>query len=234
MSADGRAALAARFTVELLGEGRRFELRAELSHEGGALVLFGPSGAGKTMTLLALAGLVRPREGTIAFGRTTWLDVARGVEVPTHRRGLGYVPQHPALFLDATVLENVLFGVPRRDRRAKAIAVRTLLEEIGVDHLAEARAAELSGGERQRVALARALAVEPRLLLLDEPFAALDRVARLALQETLKACLARRALPMVLVTHDADEAIAIGDRVTLLDKGVTTVSGSPSVVLAGR
>ena len=211
-----------------------FRLAASLDLEAGVLVLFGPSGAGKTLTLHALAGLHRPLTGTIRVGGETLFDAAARIDVPAHRRGLGWVPQQHVLFPFLTVAENVAFGLPRKRRKPDDAEVVALMDELGLTRLAGARPESLSGGERQRVALARALATRPRLLLLDEPFASLDQSSRLALRAILRATLARHATSAIFVTHDADEAIAVGDRLIRYERGRTVESGVPATILAPR
>ena len=211
-----------------------FALEASLSLDRGVLVLFGPSGAGKSLTVSALAGLVRPERGSIRLAGRTLFDAAGGIDVPTHQRGVGYVPQHHSLFPFLDVAHNVAFGLPRARRRRDDPAVVALLEELELTHLADARPASLSGGERQRVAFARALAVEPKILLLDEPFASIDRAGRQRVRGTLKRVLARRGIPAVLVTHDPNEARALGDTVVLFERGRTVRSGHPDALLGGR
>jgi molybdate transport system ATP-binding protein len=224
-------AIEARLRIEV-GEGEaRFAVDAELSLDAGVLVLFGPSGAGKSLTVQALAGLLRPVRGRVAIAGEIVFDSERRVDVPAHRRRVGYVPQVGALFPHLTVAENVAFGLPRHERGGDSARVVDLLRELGLTHLAKARTTRLSGGERQRVALARALAIEPRLVLLDEPFASIDRAGRETLWQTLLATLARRATPAVFVTHDPIEARAVGDRISLFEVGRTTTTGSPDELL---
>jgi molybdate transport system ATP-binding protein len=210
-------AIDARFAIAV-GD---FRLEAELALERGVLVLFGPSGAGKSVTLRALAGLLTPERGTIRVGGDVLFDRAGGVAVPAHRRRIGYVPQHSSLFPFCSVEANVAFGLPRHERRRGSQAVAELMAALGVAALRDARPATLSGGERQRVALARALAVRPRLMLLDEPFASIDRPGRAALRETLKEVLARYQTPAVLVTHDPEEAAHVGDVLVRYERGRT-------------
>ncbi len=223
-------ALDARLTVTVGRGERAFSIDAELSLEGGVLVLFGPSGAGKTVTLQALAGLVPGVRGHLRLGDAVLLDSAQGLAVPAHRRRIGYVPQQQALFPFLDVAGNVAFGLPRAVRRRALSGVGALLDELGLAALASARPGSLSGGERQRVALARALAVEPRLLLLDEPFASIDDEGRAALQELLRGVIDRRGIPAVLVTHDPDEAIALGDRLVRVARGKTAAPVEPRVL----
>ncbi|MFT3769505.1 MAG: ATP-binding cassette domain-containing protein [Minicystis sp.] len=223
------AALDARFAIAVGGGERAFRVEAELLLDSGVLVLFGPSGVGKTLTLQALAGLLNPTSGHIRVGGEPLFDAARGIRVPAHERRVGLVPQQHALFPFLDVAGNVAFGLPRRERRGARVTA--LLEELGLARLASARPSSLSGGERQRVALARALAVEPRLLLLDEPFASIDRGGRAALGRMVREVIDRRGVPAVLVTHDPEEAIAIGDRLVRFERGRTTVSGAPRALL---
>jgi molybdate transport system ATP-binding protein len=216
-----------------VGRGARaFRVEAELSLDAGVLVLFGPSGAGKTLTLQALAGLIPGVCGHMRVGGETLLDSARAHEMAAEARRVGYVPQQHALFPFADVAGNVAFGLPRAERRGPKVTA--LLDELGLAALAQARPASLSGGERQRVALGRALAVEPRLLLLDEPFASLDGESRAALGKTVRAVIDRHRVPAVLVTHDADEAMALGDRVVTFARGRTLAAGDPREVLGKR
>lgn len=224
-------ALSARLTVTA-GAGREaFTVESELSLERGLLVLFGPSGAGKSLTLQALAGLIAPARGHIVVQGETMFDSARRVAVPAQHRRIGYVPQLHSLFPFLDVTGNVAFGLPRRERRPDNPRILAMLDELGLARLARARPASLSGGERQRVALARALIVEPRLLLLDEPFASIDQEGRAALRAALRAAIDRRGMPAVLVTHDPDEALALGDRLVRFERGRSTVSGAPAALL---
>lgn len=224
------SALDARLSVVVGGAGG-FELEVDLALERGVLVLFGPSGAGKSLTLQALAGLIRPRRGHLRVGGETLYDSERGIDVPTHRRRLGYVPQHHSLFPFCSVARNVSFGLPRRERRDNHPRVLQLLDELGLAHLAKARPDSLSGGERQRTALARALAVEPRLVLLDEPFSAIDREGRGMVRAVVRATLERHRIPAVFVTHDPEEAIALGDRLVRYQRGATQEAGDPETLL---
>ncbi len=226
-------ALEARFALEKSGQGARFTLDVELVLDRGVLVLFGPSGAGKTLTLEGLAGLVRPRSGFVRLSGETLFDADRDVWVPPHRRGVGYVPQRSSLFPFTDVLGNIGFGLPRKERRGSPESM-ALLEELGLAHRARARPEELSGGERQRVAFARALSVSPRLLLLDEPFASIDRPGRAALCNVVRDLLAKKDTPAVLVTHDDAEAMALGDRLVPIEGGKTGPAVRPGDYFAGR
>jgi molybdate transport system ATP-binding protein len=205
-----------------------FRVDAELLLAAGVLVLFGASGVGKTLTLKALAGLL-PSTGHLRVGGETLVDSAAGVSVPAHLRRVGYVPQEYALFPFLDVAANVAFGLPRSARRGDR--VERWLDELGLTQLAARRPESLSGGERQRVALARALVVKPRLLLLDEPFASLDEEAAGLLRRVVRDVILRHKVPAVLVTHDVDEAMAMGDQVVRFARGRTVESGSPQRLL---
>jgi iron(III) transport system ATP-binding protein len=192
--------------------------RVSLSVEGGTLAaLVGPSGCGKTSILRAIAGFETPAAGTIAVG---------GQQIgalPPEKRRVGMLFQQGALFPHLTVIENVAFGLPRRD---DVRAVRTL-QLVGLENLRDRRPHELSGGQQQRVALARALAPQPRLILLDEPFAALDAPLRARLREEVRDILRQTSTTGVLVTHDQEEALSIADAVSVMGHGRILQSGSP-------
>jgi molybdate transport system ATP-binding protein len=208
------------------GDEGHFALAAAFSAPPGITILFGPSGSGKSTTLGAIAGLVTPTAGRIALGGEVWFDGARGVSQPVERRGLAYVFQSLALFPHMTALENVAYGidraVPAAERRARAAA---MLARMRVAHLGERRPRTFSGGEAQRVALARAFARRPRVVLLDEPFSALDRELRRDFVDDVRAYIAEARVPMLHVTHHRNEARALGDRVVLLDGGRVRAQG---------
>jgi sulfate/thiosulfate transport system ATP-binding protein len=195
---------------------------------GEFLTLVGPSGAGKTTLLRIIAGLEPHYTGELRIGAR---DVTR---VPARERNIGFVFQSYALFGHMSVAENVAFGLrvrPRRrrpDRASIAGRVRELLELVQVAHLAARRPAQLSGGQRQRVALARALATEPELLLLDEPFGALDPMVRKEIRNWLRELHRRLGLTSILVTHDQGEAMEIADRIALLRDGRLEQVGTPT------
>jgi len=206
---------------------RRFELTARLSSSGGSLVLFGPSGSGKTVTLMAVAGLMAPDSGTIRLdGRMLFEAGPQGrarVDVPARERGVGFVFQDYALFPHLSVAENVGFGLAhgllgRLDAAARG-RVAGLLDLAGLAELAEARPGKLSGGQRQRVALIRALARSPRLLLLDEPFTALDPLLRHRMRREVRAICAELGTPVALITHDPDDVAEFGGTVALYEAG---------------
>ena len=217
--------------AEVVLDAGGFRVEASLAVDQGVLVLFGPSGSGKSLTLRALAGLLRPRAGRIRVAGETFFDASAGIDVAAHLRRIGYVPQHHALFPFADVLANVAFGLPRRERSRSHPGVRALLDELEIAHLADAYPGSLSGGERQRVALARALAVKPRMLLLDEPFSSIDQDGRERLAALVRETLVRHAIPAVFVTHDPDEALALGDTLVRFEPGRTVESGSPAALV---
>jgi molybdate transport system ATP-binding protein len=201
-------------------------LAVALEMNSGVLVLFGPSGAGKTSVLNAIAGLLRPDRGRIEVaGRTVF---ARGtgeqdIDLPARARGIGYVMQDYALFPHMSAVENVAYAI-RRERGGREHA-RALLARAGMEAHADLMPAQLSGGQQQRVALARALAKRPRVLLLDEPFAALDGPVRERLQHDLREMQRELALAVVLVTHALEDAFAMGDRVAVIADGLVLQAG---------
>ena len=190
---------------------------------GSLTAVLGLSGCGKTTLLRVIAGFERAERGTVRMrGRT--LD-GNGAYVPPEQRGIGYVPQEGALFPHLDVAGNVGFGLPRRERRSRA--VDELLEMVGIAPLAKRLPHELSGGEQQRVALARALARRPVALLLDEPFSSLDASMRTRVREEVHGLLRAQGITTVLVTHDQEEALSLADSVAVLRDGRIVQQGSP-------
>jgi molybdate transport system ATP-binding protein len=192
---------------------------------GEIVALLGPNGAGKTTFLRAVAGLVRPDRARIVLDGVVLEDTARGALVPTERRPIGIVFQQHLLFPHLSVLENVAFGLRARRRADAGAAARAWLDRVGLAAYADARPAALSGGEAQRVALARALAIDPRLLLLDEPLSALDATTRVEVRRELRRHLASFSGARLLVTHDPVEAAALADRLVILEAGRIVQSG---------
>lgn len=222
-------AIAARVGRRRRGADTRFALDVAFASDASRLVLFGASGAGKTLTLMAIAGLLRPQHGHVAVAGETLYDEAAGRFVPPRGRRLGYLFQDYALFPHLTVRQNVAFALTRGWRNPSRThddeQVRSWLATLELDALADRYPEQLSGGQRQRTALARALVGEPRALLLDEPFAALDAPLRRRLRTELTSLQQRLALPMILITHDADDVDAFDGEVVTIAEG--RVTGSP-------
>jgi molybdate transport system ATP-binding protein len=186
------------------------------------LVLFGPSGAGKTTVLRLIAGLDTPDAGFIRCGGDTWYDDARGIQLAPQNRRVGYLSQDYAIFPHLTVKENVTYGA----RGAGGQDVQDLLARFALGELADRYPRQLSGGQLQRVALARALAAQPRLLLLDEPLSALDEPTRLRMRADLRQLLAEARVPAIVVTHDRNEALALGDSIAIMIEGRLRQAGA--------
>ena len=210
-----------------------FTLDVEWSADDGVAALFGPSGAGKTLTLQCLAGLVRPDAGRIVLGDDVLFDAAAGIDVAPQRRRVGYVFQGYALFPHLTVRGNVGFGLRGRARAGRRRREEEVLARLGLEPYAERYPRELSGGQRQRMALGRALATDPALLLLDEPLSALDLPLRQALRDELGAILADWGIAAVLVTHDLTEAYRLGDRIVVYEEG-RVIQAAPRAELLWR
>ena len=199
---------------------------------GDVLAIFGPSGSGKTTILRSIAGLYQPSHASIRSGAESWTDTESGLFVPPHRRAVGFVFQEYALFPHLTALSNVMTALghrPHAERRRRAHELLRLVHLTG--HSAK-RPRALSGGERQRVALARALAREPAVLLLDEPFAAVDRSVRRRLQTEID--LLRRTLdmPLIIVTHDFEDVVRLATHVLLLERGEAVACGPMTTVMS--
>jgi molybdate transport system ATP-binding protein len=208
-------------------------LAAEFGCAPGELaVLVGPSGSGKSTILRCIAGLYRARRGRVLCGGVVWQDSDAGIApLPPQRRSVGLVFQHYALFPHLTAAGNVAAALGHLPRSRRAERARELLALVHLDGLGDRRPAELSGGQQQRVAVARALARDPAVLLLDEPFSAVDQVTRRRLHRELAQLRERVRMPIVLVTHDLEEAVALADRMIVLHHGRTLQSGPPSEVL---
>jgi ABC-type sulfate/molybdate transport systems ATPase subunit len=214
-----------------------FHLQLECAFTSDWTVVFGPSGAGKSTLLRLLAGLDssgidRPMRGRIALNTRTLTDTTIGLHLAPGRRQNALVAQQPALFPHLSVAANVAYGLRGLDGTTRATRVEEMLALVGATALAGRRPRDLSGGETQRVALARALAPAPRLLLLDEPFSALDGVASDALLERLQLWLRENQVQVVMATHDVTDALAMGAEVLLLRDGRQAALGPAAEVLA--
>jgi len=196
----------------------------------GITAVFGPSGSGKTTLLRAMAGLERAEQARVVVGGEAWEDTLRGIRLPTHRRPLGYVFQEASLFDHLDVAGNLRFARKRAGTASQSLDA--LLELLGIASLLHRRPHELSGGERQRVAIARALATQPRLLLLDEPLAAVDLARRREILPWLERLRDELKIPMLYVTHSGDEVARLADHLVLLDAGRARASGPLAETLA--
>lgn len=197
---------------------------------GEVLALVGPSGSGKSTLLRTIAGTFRPSEGRVVVNGETWLDTSAQVERPCHRRAVGMVFQSYALFPHLSASGNVEAALGHLVRRARKARAAELLALVRLSGLETRRPDSLSGGQQQRVAFARALAREPRVLLLDEPFSAVDKVTRQRLYREIAELRRVLNMPVVLVTHDLDEATMLADRMAVLHRGRILQIGSPEDV----
>ena len=213
---------------------REFHLHAQFSCQRDVTVVFGASGSGKSATLQAIAGLLRPDAGSIRLGERVLFDAAAGVDVPVRDRRVGYVFQDYALFPHLTVAGNVAFAFQRWWQRRAPVAVAervaAMLDAFEIGHLHASYPAQLSGGQRQRVALARAMIREPELLLLDEPFSALDPLLRERMRHELLDLRERFGVPLVVITHDPDDVATLADEVVVFREGRVTRTGDRSAV----
>lgn len=196
---------------------------------GNVLVLFGRSGAGKTMTLRAIAGLLQPDEGHVQLDERVLFSTINTIAVPPHMRSIAYVPQTNSLFPHLNVRSNIEYGFKSIAHEDK----NTLIERFQLTELQERQIWELSGGEKQRVSLARAFASRPAALLLDEPFSSLDDNLRASMRDELRSIFRESKIPVILVTHDYEDAIKLGDVVQMIENGESSVRGSPESILGG-
>jgi molybdate transport system ATP-binding protein len=214
-----------------LSQSAPIPLDASLSCQPGeVLALVGPSGSGKSSILRAIAGILRPASGSVTVNGETWFDTRAGIDLPTHQRSFGIVFQSYALFPHRTALGNLVAAMghlPPGQREPRARELMALMHLAGLEHR---RPGELSGGQQQRVAVGRALARDPKVLLLDEPFSAVDRNTRQRLYREIAQLREVLNMPVVLVTHDLDEATMLADRMTVLHRGRTLQTGAPAEV----
>jgi molybdate transport system ATP-binding protein len=209
-----------------------FHLDVDLRSDALLTVLIGPSGGGKSSTLRAIAGLDRPREGRVVVGGRTLADSGAGTHLPPQERRLGMVTQTSTLLPHRRVVRNVALAVRDGDHAHRVAEARRWLARVGADGWEDRRPSELSGGQQQRVSLARALAGDPQLLLLDEPFSALDAPSRTALRGLLRSLVRETSTPVLLVTHDPTEALTLADHLAVIEDGRITQQGPPAEVTA--
>ena len=218
------------FAADLAVQRGTFRLEARFAAPTpGVVALFGPSGAGKSTLIGAIAGLV-PARGTLRLDGTTWLDSAHGTDVPAERRGVGTVFQDTRLFPHLSVAGNLAYGERRAPPGERYVAREEIVALLGLAPLLHRRVHQLSGGERQRVALARALLAQPRLLLLDEPLAAIDVSRRDEVLPYLESLRDRYAIPMLYVSHQYEEVLRLATYVVLIADGRVLASGTPAAL----
>ncbi|WHZ12307.1 MAG: Molybdenum ABC transporter ATP-binding protein ModC [Burkholderiaceae bacterium] len=223
MTASAAPALRSRLTVQRPG----FAVGVDLDLAAGKVTaLFGPSGSGKTTCLRAIAGLERSARGLLAVGGEVWQDDARGLFMPTHRRALGYVFQEASLFAHLSVRQNIEYGMRRVAATERGVSLERAVRLLGIEPLLERGPGALSGGERQRVAIARALAASPRLLLLDEPLAALDAPRKMEILGYLEQLQNELGITVLYVSHAADEVARLAHELVLIDAGRVQASGA--------
>ncbi|MDO8451152.1 MAG: molybdenum ABC transporter ATP-binding protein [Rhodoferax sp.] len=233
MSASSANRIRARFKLNYSG----FELDVDLDLAGrGITALFGPSGSGKTSCLRAIAGLERSTPGVMAYvavNEEVWQDDAKGVSVPVHQRALGYVFQDANLFTHLSVAQNLAYGLTRVPAAQRRVSLDRAVALLGIGHLMDRQPGTLSGGERQRVAIARALATSPRILLMDEPLAALDAQRKAEILPYLEQLHHELDIPVLYVSHALDEVARLADHLVLLEAGRVVASG-PTAELMTR
>jgi molybdate transport system ATP-binding protein len=210
--------------------GFSLDIKWEIGSESAAL--FGFSGAGKTMTLQLIAGLIKPDSGTIRLNDTLYFDSNSKTDIPPQKRLFGFVFQDLALFPHMTVMENILYGAPGLPGKEKRVRAEEMIQSFRLAGLERRFPSEISGGQKQRVAFARALIRRPGMLLLDEPFSALDRPLRLEMREFLKEVRENFHISAILVTHDFEEAAAVSDTIIIYENGRIVQTGSPEEIKA--
>ncbi|WP_440952133.1 ABC transporter ATP-binding protein [Methanococcoides sp. FTZ1] len=207
-----------------------FSLGCDFKADNELVVLFGRSGSGKTTTLRCIAGLAKPDSGYIRINDDVYFDHQMNIDLPSQQRHLGYVFQNYALFPHMDVRKNIAYGLKGMDTLSIQRRVDEMMELMQIGELENCYPAKLSGGQQQRVALARALAPEPQILLLDEPFSALDMVSRIRLRAEMKSIQKELGIPMLFITHNPVEAFTMADRVVVYHDGVVQHLGSPEDV----
>ncbi len=217
-------------SLQLVKKVDGFTLEVEWAIQEELAVLFGFSGAGKTMTLQMIAGLMKPDQGTICLGGQTLFDSRAGIDVCPQDRSIGYVFQDLALFPHLTVRGNIVYGANGLGKKERREKTEEMIESFHLQGLGDKKPVEISGGQRQRVALARALIRRPKLLLLDEPFSALDHPLRLEMHQYLTRAAGDYKIPVIMVTHDLNEAYKLGDKIIIYSQGRVTQAGTPEEV----
>jgi molybdate transport system ATP-binding protein len=209
-----------------------FALEVRFTSEGRLTAFFGQSGAGKTSLVNVIGGLIRPDRGRIAVDGTTLVDTASGIFVPTHRRRVGYVFQEGRLFPHLTVRQNLMFGRWFRRPQERKVQLETVLDLLGIGHLLQRRPGALSGGEKQRVAIGRALLASPRLLLMDEPLAALDDERKAEILPFIERLRDEANVPIIYVSHSLGEVSRLANSIVVLRNGRVAAVGDPAEVLS--
>lgn len=212
------------------GKNPSFSMHCSFDAGSDFVVLFGCSGSGKTTALRCIAGLEKPDAGTIKINDTVYFDSRKKINLPPQKRKIGYMFQENALFPHMNVRQNIEFGLKGLSSSAKVERVNAMIDLMGIEELEFAYPGELSGGQKQKVALARALAPNPEILLLDEPFSALDTIVRLKLRKELRTIQKRLGIPVIFITHDPVEAFTMADRMVVFDNGSVQQLGSPEDV----
>lgn len=210
-----------------------FPLSINTELEGEVIALFGPSGSGKTSVLDLIAGIRKATTAFIKFDTSVWTDTAIGHSLPPSRRGIGYVPQEGALFPHLSVRSNLLYG-SSRSSEASLFSLEHVTKVLEITHTLNGGVRNLSGGEKQRVALARALLSQPKLLLLDEPLASLDQTLKTKSLALLQRTQQEFRVPMLYVSHSAEEVTTLCDKVMVLEQGKVLRSGTPKEIFTER
>lgn len=228
---EGGGALSVKIQDWLVSDSREFSLDVGLEFPPGVTIIFGASGAGKTTLLDCVAGLRTPGSGEISLGEQRFFSSRNATNLRVQARRIGYVLQDLALFPHLSAAKNIIYGLAGLSRNEQESRTAAILDAFRIAHLRDRKPAEISGGERQRVALARALVMNPCLLLLDEPLAALDATTRSKIIDDLRTWNDQHRIPVLYVTHNREEVFALGERVVLLENGRVIAQGTPHEVM---
>lgn len=232
MSSPTSSRLVARLRKRVERNGNDFVLDLAFEAEAGITILFGASGAGKTTLLNCIAGLQVPDTGRTSVGLRVFFDRDQRIDLPVQRRNVGYVFQELALFPHLSAEDNIAYGLRGGNKHEQQRRTAEILESFRIAHLSAQKPREISGGERQRVALARALVIDPCLLLLDEPLAALDAATKGKIIDDLRSWNETHRVPILYVTHSHDEVFALGERVIAIEEGRIVAQGTPHEVMS--